>query len=347
MPIAQIVQRSLLALLACGVLSACGDAEKPAGGPVSQAPSEAVESTPPPSPTDTENAAGVPPVSPAPPAARADTSLTPDLHARFTRGITLEEAQALTPIPAVRVGGDTKDTALYRWTDTAGAYFTARFEANILTTKSSLGVQRAAGSTGPASASGEIDVNTMPVAQIAPGVYIPLERAVTSATDQPLGTPELPAVPQEPAPPQGKLPPAAAATPAGPTIAIAGATRRTREAVEKKSSYHPHATLPEFSRSLEEGSFEIRFLNPSASPVTVGLRQNKLGRNVTVPPGGKASAKVNRGIYQLFFLRESDPNTLYEAKNITLDGFENTDVEVTLDPENVEVRLIDYSKPDN
>lgn len=274
---------------------------------------------------------------------RHESTLSPELHARFTRGMPLAEAQALTTVPAVRVGGDGSATAIYRWTDTHGASFTARFDAGKLTTKSSLGTQHPPGPTSNPTAG--VDVDTMPVAQIAPGVYIPLERAVTAATEQPLGATDMPEVPasEEKAP---KAAPALASS-NGPTIAIAGTARRQREVKEKSSSYNPHAALPEFSRSLEDGGFEIRFLNPSDSPMSAGLRQEKLGKDIAVPPKGKASIKVNRGVFQLYFLRESEPDTLFEAPTITIDGFQATDVEVLLDPENVEVRLIDYSKPGN
>lgn len=258
--------------------------------------------------------------------------------------MSLAEAQALVSIEPIRVGGDEKGTEIYRWTDELGASFTARFDAGVLTTKSNLCATHAQDASSPAP-SPELDLDSMPVAQIAPGVYIPLERAVTSATEQPLGASELPEAPT----PQSNQPaaPSADAAPDGPVIAIAGAARRSRNDRETASSYNPKASLPDFSRSLEVGSFEIRFLNPSDSPMRAGLRQDKLGKDVTVPPKGQASIKVDRGVYQLFFLRESDPDTLFEAPIITIDGFQATDVEVHLDPENVEVRLIDYSKPGN
>jgi len=258
--------------------------------------------------------------------------------------MSLADARALVSIEPIRVGGDEKGAEIYRWTDALGASFTTRFDAGVLTTKSNLRTAHAPDASTSAPSAG-LDLDNMPVAQIAPGVYIPLDRAVTSATEQPLGASELPEAPA----PQASQPdaPAADAPLDGPTIAIAGAARRSRSDREKTSSYNPRASLPDFSRSLEEGSFEIRFLNPSDSPMTAGLRRDKLGRDVSIPPKGKASIKVDRGIYQLFFLRESEPDTLFEAPIITIDGFQATDVEVHLEPENVEVRLIDYSKPDS
>ncbi len=280
----------------------------------------------------------------SPPAAAPESALTPELHARFVRGISLAEAQALVSIEPIRVGGDGKVTEIYRWTDEQGASFTTRFDAGMLTTKSNLRSTHAPDASTPAPSAG-LDLDNMPVAQIAPGVYIPLERAVTSATEQPLGASELPEAPAS----QASQPdaPSVDTAPDRPTIAIAGAARRSRNEREKTSSYNPKASLPDFSRSLEAGSFEIRFLNPSDSPMSAGLRQDNLGRDVSIPPKGKASIKVDRGVYQLFFLRESESDTLFEAPTITIDGFQATDVEVHLDPENVEVRLIDYSKPDN
>ncbi len=324
----------LITLLACVTLCGCGDSGK--------------DTTPPPPPATTIVVPTPQPVESRPPTvlpeveSSPESILTPDLHAHFTRGLPLADARSLTSIEPMRVGGDGKGTEIYRWTDEHGASFTARFDDGLLTTSSKLGTRQAPGGPTPAPAA-ELDLETMPVAQIAPGVYVPLERAVTSATDQPLGTSELP---EAPAPTD--IPPAvrpAAVAPDGPTIAIAGAERREREANNRDSSYNPRATLPNFFRSIDEGAFEIRFLNPSDSPMRAGLRQDKLGKDIAVPPKGKASIKVNRGVYQLYFLRESEPDTLFEAPIITIDGFQATDVEVHLDPENVEVRLIDYNKP--
>lgn len=332
MPGSRTLQSILVSLFACATLCACGNGAKETAEPPSPATRIVI---PTPAPVEDQPPTDLPDINSSP-----HSILSPELHARFTRGLPLAEAQALTSVPAVRVGGDGQSTEIYRWNDENGASFTARFDGGKLTTKSSLGTQSA--SNAPSSLSAEVDVDTMPVAQIAPGVYIPLERAVIAATEQPLGTSQ---VPDAPAPAEER--PNATPTPAaptGPTIAIAGAARRGRKAA-KTSSYNPHAALPEFSRSLEEGSFEIRFLNPSDTPMTAGLRQDKLGKDVAIPPKGQASIKVNRGVYQLFFLRESDPDTLFEAPTITIDGFQATDVEVHLDPENVEVRLIDYSKP--
>jgi len=342
MPIAQTLKRTLLAFLACGVLHACGDGEI-----VSSSPNPAEIEASAPAPANVVPPAGLPEVLPEitpPPAVPPKSQLTPDLHARFTRGLTLADARSLTSIEPIRVGGDGTNTEIYRWTDGHGASVTARFDDGLLTTSSKLGTRQAPGGSTPAPAA-ELDLETMPVAQIAPGVYVPLERAVTSATEQPLGTSALPEAPA----PQDSLPAVrpAAVAPDGPTIAIAGAERREREANNRDSSYNPRATLPDFFRSIDEGGFEIRFLNPSDSPMSAGLRQDKLGKDITVPPKGKASIKVNRGVYQLFFLREDEPDTLFEAPTITIDGFQATDVEVHLDPENVEVRLIDYSKPNN
>lgn len=331
----------VIALVACAGLSACDVREEQSGSP-----SAPTTSTP--APVDTVAPVHQPETSatvePPLPAAHPEPALTPELHARFIRGMSLADARALVSIEPIRVGGDEKGAEIYRWTDALGASFTTRFDAGVLTTKSNLRTAHAPDASTSAPSAG-LDLDNMPVAQIAPGVYIPLDRAVTSATEQPLGASELPEAPA----PQASQPdaPAADAPLDGPTIAIAGAARRSRSDREKTSSYNPRASLPDFSRSLEEGSFEIRFLNPSDSPMTAGLRRDKLGRDVSIPPKGKASIKVDRGIYQLFFLRESEPDTLFEAPIITIDGFQATDVEVHLEPENVEVRLIDYSKPDS
>lgn len=348
--------RFILSLTLCSLIHGCGGGVTPRAEPDTpnrdenstpragisvEAPSSPVESDP----AEEPDAADAPAITPA--RASAGERLTPEVHARFARGISLEAANALTSVAPVRVGGDDKGTEIYRWADETGANFTARFDGGLLTTKSSLSLGRAPVSPEVAHAATREALDTLPVAQIAPGVYIPLDRAVRGATEQPLGVTEIPEAPEVDGAVSVPPAPSASEVPDGPRVAIAGAARRARDGDSDHSSYHPPAKLPGFSRSLEEGSFEIRFYNPFDVPVTAGLRQEKLGRDAVVPPKGRVSMKVNRGVYQLFFLRDDEVDTLFEAQPITIDGFKATDVEVRLDPEDVDVRLIDYSQPDS
>lgn len=319
----------LAGVLSLAALAGCGNAPQ---SPVSESVAPPAQTAPP------AVAHSDSPVLPSVPA--SPPGLNPSVHEGFVRGITLEAARGLTEVPAVRVGGG-GDTEIYRWTDPDGATFTARFDGGVLVTRSSLRLPEGA----PTESAQLTDVGTLPVAQIAPGVYIPLERAVASATEQPRGEAQAPAPPEVAMPTPETPAPEAAPTPDGPVLAVGGAERRAREGAET-SSYRPRASLPRFTRSLPEGRFEMRFYNPSKQPATAAIRRERLGRDVVVPPEGRASIMLDRGGYLLYFLREEEPYTLFEGPEISIDGFALTDVEVRLDPEDVNVRLIDYSLPD-
>ncbi|MCF6284352.1 MAG: hypothetical protein L3K26_04090 [Candidatus Hydrogenedentes bacterium] len=275
----------------------------------------------------------------------AAANLTPALHARFVRGMTLAEAQTVFSFAPRVVGGNEKETVIYRWEDDQGTYFTARFEAGVLVTASRLRQRRAAPEKAPPTPA-ESPIDTIPVAEVAPGVYVPLERAIASSVAQPRGV----EAPSMPLPDREDMRASGVLEKTGPTIAVAGAARRERQQTsitnkDSKRSYTPKAKLPEFGHSLHKGRYEIRLLNPTEALVTVGLRKDKRGQDLTVPPKGWASLKVDRGTYELYFLRDDDPTALYEAQPIAIDGVRVTDVEVHLNPDDVEMRQIDYGTP--
>lgn len=127
--------------------------------------------------------------------------------------------------------------------------------------------------------------------------------------------------------------------------------RRAREqagdsASGEESSYRPHARLPEFTRTLPKGRFEVRLVNETETKLTVGLRQDKLGDDVHIGVKEQASLFVDRGTYELSFLCEDEPDACYDAPPLTIDGFHAPDVSVHLSREEVIVRLIDYSLPE-
>ncbi|MBX3176690.1 MAG: hypothetical protein KF886_04975 [Candidatus Hydrogenedentes bacterium] len=349
MQTARIVQIGLLALVASGALSGCGPEARTGSSASPQGEGEpayrqatdqrASHSAP---AHDAASASAIHEGAGAAGASIPPSRLTPELHAQFVRGLSLAEARALTAIAPVRIGGDGEATEIYRWTDGEGNHFTARFDSGVLRTKSGLGGQYVSRNNAPPRTPvAPPDTGGEAVAEIAPGVFIPLERAVAASTGQPRGidnTPR-PGVPESAAPPA--QPPATTSGPApGPQIAIAGDARAA------SSSYQPRANLPPFTRSLRDGRHEVRLLNPGNATIQAGLRQDKLGRDITIPPGGQASFQVERGVYRLYYIRESEPYTLHETDPLTLDGFLAPNVEVRLDPANVEMRLIDYSTPE-
>lgn len=343
-----------LALLAVVFLHACGQHAAPEDAPAPPAHTVAVQEATPSASTPYTDRAGEDRVAPAAEVQQEAVHFDEALLARVQRGMTPEAVGTIAGVAGVAVGGDGAGIEVLRYTDAAGRNFTARFDQGALRTRSGLRSPPPADPTAVASEARSIPpeaAGDRAVAEIAPGVFIPLERAVAASSSQPLGVDGIAA----PLPEAGDLsgwdaPPQTTSrdTEAGPAVVVAGASRRARAATPEAGgarSYRPRASLPAFTRSLREGSFEIRFVNPGAAPVSAGLRQDKLGLDTTVPPGGQASLKVDRGVYELFFVRESEPYTLYEAEPVSLDGFQATDVEITLDPEDVAVRLIDYSKP--
>lgn len=345
-----------LALLAVVFLYACGQHAAPEDDPAPTAHTVAVQEVNPSASSPYTDPAGEDRAASAPEVQQKAVHFDEVLLAGVQRGMTLEAVEAIAGVAGVAVGGDGAGIEVLRYTDAAGRNFTARFDQGALRTRSGLRSPPAPDAPAVARESRSIPpeaAGERAVAEIAPGVFIPLERAVAASSGQPLGVEGI----AVPSPDTGAPPAPAAASPVasrnaerGPAVVVAGGTRSAHEVtVEPGSaeggSYNPRAKLPAFTRSLRDGSFEIRFVNPGAAPVSAGLRQDKLGLDITVPPGGQASLKVDRGVYQLFFVRESEPYTLYEAEPLSIDGFQATDVEVALDPEDVAVRLIDYSKP--
>lgn len=322
----------LLPLATGALLSACGPADPPAT-PYPEAPLAARQA--PNAPDDAGADTPPPPPTVAPPV------FTESLVSRIVRGMAREDVERLAGVVGEVIGGDGGDVIVVRYTDARGSAFTARFDGGQLRARSGL---RAAPSTEPAPAQTFVappDTGGEAVAEIAPGVFIPLDRAVAASTGQPRGIDNTPR-PTAPEPAAALAqPPATTSGPApGPQIAIAGDARAA------SSSYQPRANLPPFTRSLHDGRHEVRLINPGNATIQAGLRQDKLGRDTTIPPGGQASFQVERGVYRLYYIRESEPYTLHETDPLTLDGFLAPNVEVRLDPANVETRLIDYSTPE-
>jgi hypothetical protein len=274
-------------------------------------------------------------------------SLTPDVYALFRLGMTFAETESATSVVPVAAGGNEIDTRIYRWEDDQGNYFTARFDNGILVARSRLR-QLQTSAPEPSTARVVEDIDGAPAAQIAPGVFIPLDRAVGASNGQPRGvTAPVGVAPagehtaSTPSPPQNT----------GPKVAVAGAARRAREgdgAVDETEgrSYQPRARLPEFTRSLRKGRYEVRFVNSTRNGMTAGLRQEKHGVDIAVAKAGKASVFVDRGVYELYFLIHGEQDTLFEARPIIIDGQRATDVEVHLSRDDVEVRHIDHALPE-
>ncbi len=322
------------------LLAGCGNA------PPSTPPS-APASTPPESAPAPPRTKEIPPVE-----VSANTTHPPRpsiistaLYDQFVPGMSFEEAHDLSALSPRPAGGDGDKTVLYRWEDSMGNYFTARFESDVLIARSGLRQRRPDNATETPPPVVE-EINGEPAAQVAPGVFVPLKRAIASSVNQPLGVtgPDVSA--------GKKMPPAGPPTPAAsaPTVSIGGASRRNREGKESDTpaearSYNPRARLPEFTHALPQGRYEIRFHNPLDVAMTVGLRQEKRGQDVSVPANGHAACLVEQGTYAVFFLIDDEPEALYEAQSLVLDPIRNTGLAVHLNRDDVQVRPIDYTVP--
>ena len=107
-------------------------------------------------------------------------------------------------------------------------------------------------------------------------------------------------------------------------VHIAGASRRKRELSESSSpyagrSYKPTARLPEYKRSLRRGDFEIRVHNYAPTKLQVAIISSEGGRDMTIPSGGVTSAFVGRGMYDLYYIYDDDPFTLYQGQRLPVD----------------------------
>lgn len=259
--------------------------------------------------------------------------------------MTFEAARNLSALSPQPAGGNSDTTALYRWEDEAGNYFTARFESDVLTARSGLR-QRRSRSDAVTPPPVIEEIHGEPAAQVAPGVFVPLKRAIASSVNQPLGVtgPDVSAEERG----HAAVPPTP--SPNAPAISIGGASRRNREGKDSDApaearSYNPRARLPEFTHALPQGRYEIRFHNPLDVAMTVGIRQEKRGQDVSVPANGHAACLVEQGTYALFFLIDDEPEALYEARSLVLDPIRNTGLAVHLNRDDVQVRPIDYTVP--
>jgi len=130
--------------------------------------------------------------------------LTEAILDRVTRGMVPAEVDAAVGHGGVAAGGDGGAVQVLRWTDADGNSFTARFDEGKLRTRSRLRLAQPAGAAQRGGDEPEMAAGTpapreldgQPVAEIAPGVYVPLERAVASSNSQPMGV----------RPPEGKGP---------------------------------------------------------------------------------------------------------------------------------------------
>ncbi len=269
--------------------------------------------------------------------------------------MSLQDVMNMLNVEARLVSGGGEHVVIYKWTDEKGSTFTARFEDGKLVRKTGLVVaplepskeagsdeepapedeepeeseategeevhkEELEGEEGEGEERGVIDLrDRFPADEIEPGDFeAPAEEEQTYVRER-------------------------------PQVRVAGADRRAREAEGEPSpvqgrSYKPKAKLPKYSHSLRRGSYEVRVFNHGESKVSAGLRSEKRGKDLTISPGGHRSVRVDRGVYEVYFIYKDAPYTLHRGQRVPIDGEFLADVSVHLFNEATDVRILDYGR---
>lgn len=258
--------------------------------------------------------------------------LTRELYEQLKIGMELDEVVALLQRPGTKVSSDDKGETLYLWTDKEGSSFSARFSNNKLVRKSGFYVR-------PISESDEIEEAqpyqeepeessiTEPTQQTNEAEAPVLKDTQTQVVEQPMSQETEELVPQTTNQDQTKI------VSNNRRIIYSGPRDKNvenQEAAAKQVSGRRKAKLPDYTYRLKDGSYEMKIYNPLDTPVKVGIRSGKRGRDISIPAGGSKTLKVSRGNYQIFYIREDDPSVLQEGGSIQIDGLFVGDVEVHL-----------------
>lgn len=290
--------------------------------------------------------------------------LTRGDYEAITEGMTVAQVMARLRVPGQLVTPDDGAIEIYRWQDSLGSHFTARFDQGALSRKTGLYIAPL-----PEAARAPIrevydDVDEAEDDPDAPPRPIRIDDDETEPAETPAETErrieEDPETRERPAPLEARETRPAEDPPAGERVAqeappepsrvrIAGETRRQRDGVEEAVPARPgharRASLPDYTWSLRRGAYEIRIENPSRTRVQVGLRSGRYGRDLALGPGQSRSVYVDRGSYTIHFIYADDPFTLYGGHGIRLDGDRLGDVRVTLINEGLDVRRLPAVDP--
>ena len=108
---------------------------------------------------------------------------------------------------------------------------------------------------------------------------------------------------------------------ARPRVVVAGASRRAREdgTATGEGSYRPKARLPEFTYGLTDDSYRFHFVNGSGSLVRLGIRTEKEGKDISLAVGETRKIRVERGVFQIYFIFDDAPYALHQSAAIVLD----------------------------
>ena len=249
-----------------------------------------------------------------------------ELFAMIVPGMSFEEVLSIIGMDAQPLSSGSNNVNLYKWTDSNGSSITARFENKVLVRKSGMIMEAEKGDTpkaGEEETAAEDDAAK--VYEESPGdKSIPSREETAPAPD---------ALQIAPGPPAQS-----------PRVHIAGAKRREREIAEDPSpyagrSYRPEVKLPDFTRKLRAGSYEIHIHNTTTSRARVAIISEEGGLELSVAPTAHASTRVRRGTYELYFIYDDAPYTLHQGQRIPVEEL-LTDFVVSLFDDSSKVDLL-------
>ncbi|HOV34190.1 MAG TPA: hypothetical protein PLX23_12605 [Candidatus Hydrogenedens sp.] len=264
--------------------------------------------------------------------------LTRDLYEQLKIGMELDEVVALLQRPGTLVSSDDKGETLFLWTDKEGSSFSARFANNKLVRKSGFYVRPV---SMPKAAEEVEETQVYEEPEESPinkfedestketnEINVPiLEQERKQVKEQPINQETENLVPQTTNQNQTKI------VSNNRRIIYSGSRNKNVENQEtetKQVSGRRKAKLPDYTYRLSDGSYEMKIYNPLDTPIKVGIRSGKRGKDISIPAGNTKTLKVPRGNYQIVYIREDDPSLLQEGGTIQIDGLFVGDVEVHL-----------------
>jgi hypothetical protein len=264
--------------------------------------------------------------------------ITMKQYNQIEKGMSEDRISKILGIKAELVASNNYNLHFYKWTDSTGTNFTGKFLNNRLDSITGLlGPASAADNNAPPDRQQQSSLESLeepPQSQPLRGSLSPeeIEEFIAARRPAALDTSAPAPAEEENVQPRRQVQRITSIAPEqrAPQVAVVGSQRAPDDDPYADRSYKPRAKLPDFRHSLRRGVYEIRVVNESDSSAKVGLRAGKRGEDLTVPAGGDASFKVDRGRYAFHYLYKDDPYTLYSGDPIAIDGQNVADIEVLI-----------------
>lgn len=269
---------------------------------------------------------------------------------QITPGMSLYDVSEFLDIEGRLMATGAAGEKVYRWSDEAGGSFSARFENDKLIRKAAFAEApvvvppETEGEVIEGDASSEYAEEDYEGEWVEEGEYVEDEYAS-----------------ERPAPPAVRTvyssrPPASAPASGEAPQQVFRAEGRTRVVGKSSANYgvqdagaaeetyrdrRRRVRLPEYKHSLRRGVYEIRVENNASSRASVGLRQGKNGKDVTVSPGSSGSFQVDRGSYELFYILNDFPYDLERGQGVTVDGQVKADLIINITDDGASVQSLE------